>query len=89
MESCFSRQYLSRLAGTDDLASCAFLEMRADTTEDDLSGVGAALPALAQLRLSNSVLPSARSFGSTFQRLRVLWVARSGLEDLQVLNPKP
>ena len=33
--SCFTPEYLSELAGTADLASCAFLEMRADTTDED------------------------------------------------------
>jgi hypothetical protein len=81
--SCFSREYLTQLAGTEDLEACAFLEMRADTSQEDLSGVGLAMPMLVQLRLSNSIVPSARTFGSTFQRLQVVWIARSGLEDLK------
>ena len=73
---------LAELAGTDDLATCSHLEIRADATRDDLSGVGRAMPALTKLRLSSSVVPAARAFGSAFQRLQVLWIARSGLEDL-------
>ena len=73
---------LAELAGTDDLATCSHLEIRADATRDDLSGIGRAMPALARLRLSSSVVPAARAFGSAFQRLQVLWIARSGLEDL-------
>ena len=80
--SCFTPEYLAALAGTDNLEACTFLEMRADTTDEDLSGVGRLMPALAQLRLSNSVLPEMRAFGSAFQRLTVLWIARSEVEDL-------
>ena len=67
---------LAELAGTDDLATCSHLEIRADATRDDLSGIGRAMPALARLRLSSSVVPAARAFGSAFQRLQVLWIAR-------------
>ena len=77
--SCFTPEYLAALAGTDNLEACTFLEMRADTTDEDLSGVGRLMPALSQLRLSNSVLPEMRAFGSAFQRLTVLWIARSRL----------
>ena len=80
--SCFAPENLARLAGTEALESCTSLELRADTTREDLTGVGKAMPSLTQLRVSNSILPTARTFGSTFQRLQVLWVARSGLEDL-------
>ena len=80
--SCFTPEYLAALAGTDNLEACTFLEMRADTTDEDLSGVGRLMPALSQLRLSNSVLPEMRAFGSAFQRLTVLWIARSEVEDL-------
>ena len=80
--SCFTPEYLSELAGTADLASCAFLEMRADTTDEDLSGVGRLMPALTQLRLGNSVVPSFRAFGSAFQRVTVLWISRSEVRDL-------
>ena len=50
---------LAELAGTDDLATCSHLEIRADATRDDLSGIGRAMPALARLRLSSSVVPAA------------------------------
>jgi hypothetical protein len=80
--TCFSEAYLKSLAGCDDLTTCATLEMRADCTREDLGGVGRAMPSLARLRMSNSVAPSMRTFGSAFQRLTVLWISRSGLEDL-------
>ena len=80
--TCFSEAYLKSIAGCDDLTTCATLEMRADCTREDLGGVGRAMPSLARLRMSNSVAPSMRTFGSAFQRLTVLWISRSGLEDL-------
>jgi hypothetical protein len=80
--SCFSREYLADLAGTEDLAACTFLEIRADTTVESLSALGQEMPALQQLSMKNSLTRSMRTFGSTFQRLTVLWIARSGLEEL-------
>jgi hypothetical protein len=82
--SCFTPAHLSELAGCDvaSLRSSTFLEMRADATEDDLSAVGRLMPRLAQLRANTSIVPTMRAFGSTFQNLKVLWIARSDVSDL-------
>ena len=82
--SCFTPAHLSALAGCDvkSLGTNTSLEMRADAAEEDLSAVGALMPRLAQLRMNTSIVPTMRAFGSQFQSLRVLWIARAGVEDL-------
>lgn len=82
--SCFTPAHLSSLAACSvtNLHTQTFLEMRADAAEEDLSSVGEMMPGLAQLRLNQSIVPSMRCFGSSFQNLKVLWVARSELRDL-------
>ena len=82
--SCFTPAHLSALAGCDveSLGTITSLEMRADAAEEDLSAVGELMPRLAQLRMNTSIVPTMRAFGSRFQSLRVLWIARAGVEDL-------
>ena len=82
--SCFTPEHLSALAGCDveSLGTITSLEMRADAAEEDLSAVGELMPRLAQLRMNTSIVPTMRAFGSRFQSLRVLWIARAGVEDL-------
>ena len=82
--SCFTPAHLSALVGCDveSLGTNTSLEMRADAAEEDLSAVGALMPRLAQLRMNTSIVPTMRAFGSQFQSLRVLWIARAGVEDL-------
>lgn len=34
------------------------------------------------LHLSNSIVPSIRDIGTSFKRLKVLWISRCGLKDI-------
>uniref|UniRef100_A0A6I8N226 Leucine rich repeat containing 56 n=1 Tax=Ornithorhynchus anatinus TaxID=9258 RepID=A0A6I8N226_ORNAN len=66
----------------DDLRQVRTLQMRVDTRENSLGNLGALLPGLHRLKLNNSLLASVRDLGTSLARLRVLWVSRCGLEDL-------
>lgn len=48
------------LTGVDDLGEVKYLEMRVDTSETSLGNFGALLPNLSQLKLSNSIIFTAR-----------------------------
>ncbi|XP_039767589.1 leucine-rich repeat-containing protein 56 [Ornithorhynchus anatinus] len=77
--------YLSpplEMTRADDLRQVRTLQMRVDTRENSLGNLGALLPGLHRLKLNNSLLASVRDLGTSLARLRVLWVSRCGLEDL-------
>ena len=67
-----------------------YLELRADLDGPEagaLRGIGARLPALAELRLGNgSRVRRLRDLGTSLARLRVLWLPRCGV---QVRPPRP
>ena len=58
------------------------IEMKVDTTCNNLQIVGEILSSLEMLRLSDSFLNSLRDLGTSFRNLRVLWVCRCDLKDL-------
>ena len=58
------------------------IEMKVDTTYNNLQIVGEIFSSLEMLRLSDSFLNSLRDLGTSFRNLRVLWVCRCDLKDL-------
>ncbi|KAL9848927.1 leucine-rich repeat-containing protein 56 isoform 2-T22 [Geothlypis trichas] len=60
--------------------------MRVDTREISLGNFGVHLPNLRELKLNNSLLVSVRDLGTSLSRLRVLWMARCGLSDLDGIS---
>eukprot|EP00051_Salpingoeca_urceolata_P026426 m.477256 g.477256 ORF g.477256 m.477256 type:complete len:552 (+) comp20796_c0_seq1:152-1807(+) len=82
IEEYLSENKLQTLSGLQDLSKVTFLELKVDTTENSLGRFGSLVPNLQQLKLSNSVIASVRDLGTTLTNLRVLWMARCGLQDL-------
>ena len=82
-EEFLSDTTLRRLAGRDDLERVRHLEMSADTSEQTLGDLGRRLPALEELKLSNSNISTLRDLGAALQGLQVLWIARSSLVELE------
>lgn len=83
---------LRHLAGGSaelDLATVESIELTADASEHSLAALGARLPALAELKLSGSRVPSLRELGTRLSGLTVLWIARSGLETLDGIAALP
>ena len=70
------------LAGTDDLDSVTKLELSVDTTEQSINRLGELCPNLRQLKLNDSQLCSFRDLGTNLRNLRILWLSRSGITDL-------
>ncbi|KAK2165442.1 hypothetical protein LSH36_50g04049 [Paralvinella palmiformis] len=86
LEEYLSPSKLRDLAGVDDLDDVRYLEMKVDTRDTSLGNFGVHLPNLRQLKLSSSIITSVRDLGSSLHNLRVLWMARCGLEDLDGLS---
>ncbi|XP_030096348.1 leucine-rich repeat-containing protein 56 isoform X2 [Serinus canaria] len=86
MDEHLSPRKLKILAGVDDLQQVKALEMRVDTREMSLGNFGVHLPNLRELKLNNSLLVSVRDLGTSLSHLRVLWMARCGLSDLDGIS---
>lgn len=70
------------MTGHTSLEEVTELDIEVDTTDQSLAALGDKLPNLVRLRLSNSVLSSVRDLGTSLRGLRVLWLARCGITDL-------
>ncbi|XP_023379519.1 leucine-rich repeat-containing protein 56 isoform X6 [Pteropus vampyrus] len=80
---------LQALAQVDDLRLVSVLDVCVDTREHSLGNFGVHLPSLSQLKLNGSRLGSVRDLGTSLGRLRVLWLARCGLVDLDGIGSLP
>lgn len=74
---------LRELARCEDLRDIASLHFTVDTSENSLGDLGHRLPALTHLRLDGSNIATLRDLGTGLGGLRVLWLARSGLRELE------
>ncbi|CAF3413201.1 unnamed protein product [Rotaria sp. Silwood1] len=82
LEEFLSPTKLRALTGTDDLANIRELEMIVDTSDTSLGNFGVYLQKLVQLKLSNSVIPRIRDLGTSLSHIRILWMARCCMNDL-------
>ena len=89
LSASITDEQLQSLAGTRDLANVRFLQMAVDSEFVPLSCIGERLPQLEQLKLNGSSLPSLRYLGTSMTRLRVLWLCRCGLHELDNLSALP
>ena len=89
LSASITDEALHALAGTRDLDSVRFLQMAVDSEFVPLACLGERLPALEQLKLNGSSLNSLRSLGTSMSHLRVLWLCRCGLKELDNLGALP
>ncbi|XP_037371549.1 leucine-rich repeat-containing protein 56 [Talpa occidentalis] len=89
VEDYLSPARLQALAQVSDLRQVTVLELRVDTREHSLGSFGVHLPKLSQLKLNGSRLGSVRDLGTSLGHLRVLWLARCGLADLDGVGSFP
>lgn len=82
LEEFLSPTKLKALTGVNDLRYVEHLEMIVDTSETSLGNFGIYLPFLKQLKLNGSHVPRIRDLGTSLVHLKVLWLSRSGLTDL-------
>ncbi|KAJ8024216.1 Leucine-rich repeat-containing protein 56 [Holothuria leucospilota] len=86
LEDYLSPTKLKSLAGVEDLEEVTFLELNVDSCETSLGNFGTMLPNLKQLKLNNSVIATVRDLGTCLENLRVLWMARCYLCDLDGIS---
>ena len=89
LSASITDEQLSVLAGTREFESVKFLQCAVDSEFVPLSCLGERLPALEQLKLNGSSLPSLRYLGTSMTQLRVLWLCRCGLQELDNLGALP
>ena len=89
LSASITDEQLHALAGTHELSSVRFLQMAVDSEFVPLNCLGDRLPALQQLKLNGSSLPSLRHLGTSLCHIRVLWLCRCGLQDLDNLGALP
>lgn len=82
-------EQLAVLTGSHNLATTEYLQMTVDSAHVPLGTLGERLPALEQLKLSGSCLPSIRELGTSLTKLRVIWLCRCGLGELDGLSALP
>ncbi|XP_071809634.1 uncharacterized protein [Asterias amurensis] len=82
LEDYLSAAKMKEMTGVDELDEVKFLEMRVDTTETSLGNFGTMVPNLKHLKLSNSIIATVRDLGTSLENLRVLWLSRCCLCDL-------
>jgi hypothetical protein len=82
-------RYLSEYLNEDeeDIKHFKRIEIVADTTNLSLQTLGETLKELQELKLNGSIIRSISSLGTSYKALRVLWISRVGLKDLNGLLP--
>mmetsp|Transcript_2490 Transcript_2490/g.7729 ORF Transcript_2490/g.7729 Transcript_2490/m.7729 type:complete len:626 (-) Transcript_2490:97-1974(-) len=73
---------LRRITGFDDLSCVVEAELTVDAATATVDLLGTALPAVTDLHLAGSRVPSLRAFGTRLVHLKRLWLGRSGVADL-------
>ncbi|XP_071831351.1 uncharacterized protein [Apostichopus japonicus] len=86
LEDYLSPTKLKSLAGVEDLEDVKFLELKVDSSETSLGNFGTMLPNLKQLKLNNSIIATVRDLGTCLENLRVLWMARCYLCDMDGIS---
>lgn len=89
LSASITDEQLHSLAGTRELETVRFLQMAVDSEFVPLSCLGERLPVLEQLKLNGSCLSSLRYLGTSMTQLRVLWLCRCGLKELDNLGALP
>ncbi|EDO49180.1 predicted protein [Nematostella vectensis] len=85
-EEFLSPAKLKSLAGVRNLEDITQLEMNVNTRENSLGNFGSMLPNLNKLKLSNSIISTVRDLGTCLTNLRMLWMCRCSLSDLDGIS---
>jgi len=85
-EEDFSEEFLKYFLDTEDLSATTYVELQVDAECQSIEGLGVRLPRLELLKLNGSHIPRVRDLGTQLQQLRVLWLARVGLCDLDGIS---
>eukprot|EP00927_Polykrikos_kofoidii_P030389 TRINITY_DN26146_c0_g1_i1.p1 TRINITY_DN26146_c0_g1~~TRINITY_DN26146_c0_g1_i1.p1 ORF type:complete len:649 (+),score=103.74 TRINITY_DN26146_c0_g1_i1:138-2084(+) len=91
LDNGFSEEFLRHYLGHDGLENADSLEIQVDTVggSQRVESIGELLPNLRHLRLNESVVCSVRDLGTSLQNLRVLWLCRSSLQEIEGICAMP
>ena len=67
----------------DKLCMLNKIELRVDTSQHNLQATGEVLRSLEYLKLSDSIINCFRDIGTSFRNVRVLWLCRCELKEVQ------
>ena len=73
---------LQDISGSEDLNEVQSIEIKVNTKETTVGNFGKYLPALTQLTLNNSFIPSIRDIGTSFHCLTTLYLSKCCLSDV-------
>jgi Leucine-rich repeat (LRR) protein len=79
------RQHL----GVEDLTKIDYLELIVSDEDQRLNSIGENMSHLERLKLNDSNVPSLRDLGTRLTNLKVLWLNRSGLQDVGGISGLP
>ncbi|KAL9648180.1 hypothetical protein ABK040_009184 [Willaertia magna] len=82
LEEYLSENKLRVATGQDDLLNVKYLEIIVNTTNNSLGDLGSKVPNLEELKLNNSTIPSVRDLGTSLRNVKILWLSRCGLSEL-------
>ena len=66
----------------DELSQLKKIVFTIDTAKHNLQIIGECLPNLVELKLNTSKICCLRDIGTSFKKLKILWISRVGLNDL-------
>ena len=83
-----NEKFLSRQLGIEpaQLSLLPKIELRVDTNFHNLQVTGEILPSLECLKMNDSIVDSFRDLGTSFRNLRILYLARCGLKEVQGIS---
>ncbi|EDV29377.1 Leucine-rich repeat-containing protein 56 [Trichoplax sp. H2] len=85
-EEYLSPRKLQSLTGCTNLGEVNYLEIRVNTTDNTLGNFGIWLPNLYELKLTNSIISSVRDLGTSLVNLKILWMPRCQLNEVDGIS---
>ena len=82
LDEYLSEGKLRAATGEDNLSNVKHLEIIVNTTNNSLGDIGNKLPNLEELKLNGSTIPSIRDLGTSLKNVKVLWLSRCGIQEL-------
>ena len=80
-----NEKFLSQSMGIpqEEISFLSKVEIRVDTQQHNLQVTGETLNSLEYLKLNDSIIQCFRDIGTSFKNVKVLWLCRCELKELQ------
>ncbi|KAG2378449.1 hypothetical protein C9374_008088 [Naegleria lovaniensis] len=86
LEEYLSEAKLRAATGENNLHNVKHLEIIVNTTNNSLGDIGGKLCNLEELKLNGSTIPSIRDLGTSLKNIRILWLSRCGIKELDGIS---